>query len=514
MDGEEEKGARPLVCILALIYTKICKLMSVRTPSLPTEIWQQIGSHLEAKDQSSLLLINRLFQAIFSPVLYRRLTIRGPDRRIGDASTGITTEESRSKFALAGPVTSRLLQRLESSEKTRGWVQHCQIKNFRSQIAWISWNKDSDQIPPLFRAFQALMQEIFLLVGNFPLLKGLHLLKAEIPSESLFYLCSRPHLSLSIDVVGVAFFGTNEADPGMAFTPVRFNSEVSQLRHVMQSFITLTLGCSLRELALGTEAEMHLRKFYQAHMDYPGVSLPRLEVLTISWFIAEYSPFFRSTPNLVELRLHGMVRMSLGDAPLDSSLIPKLKRFYGHNCFLPYFIPGRPVHTIETRSSTGPGHVVFLGQEDNISLKGLNRRFGSAVDVIDLTWDNCNQNQELLQYLIAHNRKLTHLELTPTLPYTEEQLHDRLELVKELKCLRTLYIRCLTHVPSERTLSWEREHCESLQREGSGVLVSVSFSSLIDWNRENGSSIWTPSGSGMPVHDMIKLGEIFMSQDS
>jgi hypothetical protein len=387
------------------------------TPSLPTELWQDIASYLEQKDQLPLLLLNRSSQAIYSPVLYRRPIIKGPDERIGELHENLTREESQSKFILAGPATSRLLRRLESGE-TRGWVRHCQIAGFRSQIPWISWNKDSDQISPAFRAFQTLMWNIFTLVGSFPSLKSVEILNAEIPSDSLYYICSRPHLSLSIAIVGVAFFGTNEVEPGTQFTVVRFNSEVSQLRHVMHSFIILTLGCSLRELALGTEADMHLRRFYQAHMDYAGVSLPRLELLTISWILTEYLPFFRATPNLIELRLRGMVKMALGNGPLDASLLPKLQRFYGHNCFVPFFVTGRPIHTIDTRSSTGR-HVLFLGQEDNIVLLNMMPRFGSTVDVRNLIWDNCNSNRAVLQYLVDCNPKINLLELTPTLPYTK-----------------------------------------------------------------------------------------------
>lgn len=390
-----------------------------QTPSLPTELWQDIASHLEQKDQLSLILLNHSFEAICSPVLYQRVIIRGPEQPIAEMSATITPDESQSKFSLAGPAASRLLQRLEASEETRSWVRDCEIKSLRSQIAWISWNKDPDLISPIFKAFQALMVDIFMLVGSFPYLKNLCLLRAEIPSESLYRICSRPNQSLSIAVIGIAFFGTNDITPDTPFTVARFNSEVSQLRHVMPSFITLTLGSSLRELALGTEAEMHLRKFYQAHMDYPGVSLPQLEVLTIGWFIGQYSAFFRSTPNLVELRLRGMVRMPMGNTSLHPSLIPKLKRFYGHNSFLPFFLPSRSVHTINTRSSTGPGHTVYLGQEDNTSLTDLGPCFGSAVDVVDLTWDNCNQNRALIQYLVSYNRNIVHLELTPSLPYAK-----------------------------------------------------------------------------------------------
>jgi hypothetical protein len=88
------------------------------------------------------------------------------------------------------------------------------------------------------------------------------------------------------------------------------------------------------------------------------------------------------------------------------------------------------------------------------------------------------------------------------------ELRARLEVIKELKELHTLYIRCLEHVPSESTFSWEREQCEWLQNKGSNSLTSISFSTLIDWNREVGSSHWIPSGSGMPVYELDKAGAI------
>lgn len=121
--------------------------------------------------------------------------------------------------------------------------------------------------------------------------------------------------------------------------------------------------------------------------------------------------------------------MALGNGPLESSLIPKLQRFYGHNCFVPFFVTGRPIHTIDTRSSTGCGHVLFLGQEDNIELLNMVPRFGSTVDVRNLIWHNCNSNRGVLQYLVGHNPKINRLELTPTLPYTKVS-HISIHLIR------------------------------------------------------------------------------------
>ena len=366
-----------------------------------------------------LLLLNHSFHALYSPVLYRRVIIKGPDEYIGDITEDITRGEFESKFTPAGPVAARLLQRLESSEETRIWVQSCQITSFRSLSAWVLWDGNPNLDSPMSRGFQTLMWNIFILIGSLPSLKSVKLIRAEIPLESLYHICSRPHLSLSITVIGVSFFERSEVEPDTPFTMAKFYSTASQLRHAMHSFTILTLGCSLKELALGREVDTHLRKFYQAHMDYPGISLPRLETLAISWILTEYLPFFSSTPNLTELNLRGMTRTSLGNGPLDPSFLPKLQKFYGHNCFIPFFVTGRPVHTVATWSSTGSGSSVFLGHDDNVVLEDMAPRFGSKVDVRILTWQNCTSTRGLLLYLVAHNSKITRLDLTPTIPFSK-----------------------------------------------------------------------------------------------
>ena len=70
--------------------------------------------------------------------------------------------------------------------------------------------------------------------------------------------------------------------------------------------------------------------------------------------------------------------------------------------------------------------------------------------------------------------------------------------------MHTLKIRCLSHVPFQYSLDWERAHCESLQSEGSKGLVFISFSKLIDWNRAEDGSVWIPSGEGMSVYEMYR----------
>ena len=57
-------------------------------------------------------------------------------------------------------------------------------------------------------------------------------------------------------------------------------------------------------------------------------------------------------------------------------------------------------------------------------------------------------------------------------------------------------------------MAWEREQCEWLQKDGSSSLTSISFSTLVEWSWERGSSVWVPSGAGTLVYNLDKVGAI------
>jgi hypothetical protein len=203
----------------------------------------------------------------------------------------------------------------------------------------------------------------------------------------------------------------------LTFTAKSLILETSQFRLSTPTITKLILGGSLRELVLSSHAQAPMVTLSETHTSQGSPQLSNLEILEIGWLSSEYLNFFKSTPNLIELRVKGLGRMELGPEPLDPKILPKLERFTCHNQYLGVFVRNRPIKSIVTRDSTGISHAFHLGQDDNSPFGGYGPNFGSTTVLESLTWNNCTRNREVLQYVVEHNRKIMHLEVTPALAY-------------------------------------------------------------------------------------------------
>ncbi|KAG8828457.1 hypothetical protein FRC18_009768 [Serendipita sp. 400] len=394
----------------------------------------------------------------------------------------MSSPEYTSRDQVLKPKARRLLETLEKTSRLRGYVRRY----------------------PQVLLFAETVKEIFILVGRLPSLELVTLHRLDIPFKWIFYICSQPNISLGIVISACSVYDLVELPSDRSFNLTSLSISTSNIRGCMPAMIQMTtLSSSLRELRLDTSHTWTLQDLFKKHMDSPGISLPKLEILEIYAIDLDHLEFFRSTPNLVDLRFKMGVRLELGSSPIPVNLLPKLRRFRGHTPSFKAFITGRPVTDIETADTTGFSYMNNLGADDNIAFEDFSPNFGSSVDILSLTWRNCTRNQALLQYVSEQCPKIQHLDLTPTVPYTKEELEKRLQTVKGLKMLRSLRITSLEHVPTVRNLGWERRQCEALTSEGSPHLVSISFSSLIDWNRKIDSKTWTPSGDGLPVSEMF-----------
>ncbi|KAG8828458.1 hypothetical protein FRC18_009769 [Serendipita sp. 400] len=449
--------------------------------ALPPELWLHVADYLTRADFRSLIPVNRTFFDLFTPSLYSDIIIAGTGRG-----------------QILKPKASRLLEMLEKTSRLRGYVRRCMIMNLRQNRKLTS----SEPTNPQVLVFAETVKEIFILVGKFPSLELVTLQRSDVPFEWIFYICSQPNISLGIVISLCSVYGPVELPSDRSFNLTSLSILTSAIRDCMPAMIhMIRLSSSLRELRLDTT--WTLQDLFKKHVDNPGISLPKLEILKIYRINLDHLEFFRSTPNLVELRFKMGIKPELGSSPIPVNLLPKLRRFSGHTPSFKAFITGRPVTDIETADTTGPSSMSSLGTDDNIAFEDFSPNFGSSVDILSLKWRNCTRNQALLQYVSEQCPKIQHLDLTPTVPYTKEELEKRLQTVKGLKMLRSLRIMSLEHVPTVRNLEWERRQCEALTSEGSPQLLSVSFSSLIDWNRKIDSKTWTPSGDGLPVSEMF-----------
>lgn len=481
-------------------------------PTLPTELWHDIASYLHQRSHYSLVLVNKRFHSIFLPILYSRIQIIGPSTRIV-SSDAQAAAEIGSRYSLAGPRASAILDIMDSNESLRSWVHECSITNFwpRRRTPLLGFGKATTH------SFEGLMSSIFTLVGKFPSLKTLSLYSVTVPATCILYAFTQQNQSLYISDNCVCY-GETEVDPNTVFTVARFRPHSSSLQTPL--IIQATLGGSLRELFLTHTENASLRRFLEAHINHGSITLPNLELLELAWTAQQYLPFFTMTPNLKELRFKTALKLDLGTSLLDSKAIPKLSRFSGHNSLLKTFTCGRPVTSIETNDTSGVVSVGFLGQDDNVLLTTLGHFFGAASNVKKVVWNNCSRNRELMEYLVQFNPEVGHLTLTPSTYYTkvrsaennrghslidsQEELHDRLGILKALKNLRTLNIYSLRHTPCEESLNWERTQCEYMQAEGCQLLTSISFTTIIQWHRLDLNSKWAPSGVGMDVYDIYR----------
>ncbi|PVG04544.1 hypothetical protein CPB86DRAFT_777828 [Serendipita vermifera] len=461
------------------------------TPSLPIEVWQDISSFLDKRtDRLALVCVCKAFQGTFTSALYSDIMIKGPER-LRDPNEPTLDHGPDSPFALAGHVACSLLERLDTNPELRSYVRRCEIRSLKP--ATYNYLVSDEEM--------SLISAIFTLVGDLPFLQDVCLHSMVLPASWLLYICSRPHLALNVTTIATTLHGQPELQQDMVFTAKSLVLETSQFRLSSPAITAMVLGGSLRELVLSTQARAPMSTLFDAHASRGSPQLPKLEVLEIGWLSAEYFDFFKSTPNLLELRLKGLGRMDLGDRPLEPTLLPKLERFTSHNLFLNLFIPGRPIKSIVTRDSTGFSHPFHLGQEDNPPFNHYQPNFGSTSVLESLTWNNCTRNREVFRYIADHCRRIVYLNVTPALGYEKQELYERLQVLKVLTELRTLYVRTLSHVPYRVSLNWEEEFCKELRADGSPYLCSVSFSELIEWNRKWDSEVWVPSGEGLPLYE-------------
>jgi hypothetical protein len=392
---------------LAPSSTKRFPLMS--TPLLPTELWRDIGSYIRRQDHCSLVVVNKHFNAVFLPVLYSHPIITGPSGSIIDKQFPETEKPSR--YVLAGTPASLVLDKLEKDEIIRKSVRECTLSRFWPSSKTSLFGFGSAPM----HSYEGLMTSIFILIGKLPSLRKLNLVRVQIPTTCMLYICTRPNQTLDIYDNMAGFYGTVNIEPETTFTvsTMRFHSYIFENPIVCQ----IAMGRSLRELHIAGGEHRGVRHFYEAHIDSGTITLPNLEVLDIGWFNALYLPFLKMTPNLRWLRLRTSLMLELGTNPLGIDAAPKLCHFTGHNSYLKVFTKGRPITTIVTRDSSGEVSRVFTGQHDNIALSELGPFFGAADDVREVVWEKCSRNKELMAYLVQHNPRVVHLTMTPSVDY-------------------------------------------------------------------------------------------------
>ncbi|KAG8754374.1 hypothetical protein FRC14_005151 [Serendipita sp. 396] len=376
--------------------------------ALPPELWLHVADYLTQADFRSLVPVNRTFFDLFTPSLYSDIIIDGTGYAFM-SSTGYTSRDQVLK-----PKARRLLETLEKTSRLRGYVRRCMIKNVKQNKPPFSPEPTNPQV----LVFAETVKEIFILVGRLPSLELVTLERFDIPFEWIFYICSQPNISLGIAISFCLVYGPVELPSDRSFNLTSLSILASNIGDCMPAMIhMIRLSSSLRELRLDTS--WTLQDLFKKHVDSPGISLPKLEILKIYRINLDHLEFFRSTPNLVDLRFKMWIKSELGSSPIPVNLLPKLRRFCGHTPLFKAFITGRPVTDIETADTTGSFSRLFLGADDNIAFEDFSPNFGSSVDILSLKWLNCTRNQALLQYVSEQCPKIQHLDSTPTVPYTK-----------------------------------------------------------------------------------------------
>lgn len=346
------------------------------TPSLPTELLATIGGEkaLDTKDHHSLVLVNRRFRDIFTPVLYSSLQFL-----IGDPNLPLTSSSS-SIFELVGRPLRQLLQLLDCSSKHRHFVS---VVDFKRPITGKDPWEDAKSDP-----LGSLTEHIMALIARFPSLKTLHLLGHHLHADRIIRILSQASSLSELNITQCQVTGEPTVDCSFALNILHLNSSAQ----VLAPFV---IGRHLRHL----KVNVSLNRLKDASASYE-LPLSSLKSLSFNTFTGHALDFFQHTPNLSKLVVTSISHVyDDGIRPPNwTNMLSQLEHYRGPAVLIPLFVSGRPVTSIRCYEIREKRKAAEL-------LSSLGPSFSSRAAMRIVEW-SCYRIWDLLLYVVKDSSQL------------------------------------------------------------------------------------------------------------